>query len=438
MSESGSTTFEVFAMGGKMINSRVVGGAAGANPIRKDQAGNRIIAWWGEDNLYPQQLNEWIEKHPILSSKLPGFAQLIASGGVRYGDETADGFQPGFDPKIEAFNKQINLQRFLIDFPVEVVKFNNGFAELILSKDRKKIVNLVAHDSTYCRLSRLDAPEMKNKPQRCYLSANWDLGDSEDSEYTENREVIDPYGDRILQVREGSEFGYIYPVIGPSSGRSYYGEPAWTAAIKSGWLKYSLAIPEAKNAKIDNAMMVMIHIEVPDSYWGAAFPDWEEKKDLQKNRMKEKQSEWTKIFTSKENWGKTVMTSYKQFNDGQTGHHILFKVLENPFKNSELIEDSFEANSQVYQALGIDATLFGTIPGKQMGAGSGSDKEWAWILAMLNSKPLQDLILEPLQFIYDYNGFGKKLVFNNYLLAMQYMLKARGDKKDPNPSDPSK
>jgi len=431
----GSTTFIMAEAGGKLISASEMPKQQPAQLVQRDQQGTQDMLYWGEDNLYPQTLNKWIEKHPILSSKLPWFAMALASGGITYGTRSAEGFKPAFDAKIEAFNKAINLKRYQIDFPIEVVKFWTGFVELILSKDRSKIVNVVPQDSTFCRVTRTDSPKYKDDPQ-VFINANWDSGDMETNGMTIQRKMLDPYTDRVEQVRNGKEYAYIYPVMGPTSGRIGYSEAPWTSALKSKWLEYSLAIPEAKLAKITNAMMVMFHIEVPNTYWKASYPDWDEKKDEQAKRKLEKQGEWTKTLTSKDNWGKTVMTSYEQFVDGKTGHHILFKVLENPFKSTELIEDSFEANSQIYQALMMDATLNGTIPGKQMGAGSGSDKREAWNLLMLSSKPLMDLILEPLQFVYDYNGFEYELMFNNYLIATQDQVNPKDrNQGNPNPAN---
>lgn len=433
----GSTTFEILAAGGQIIhvNERVASGPA--NPIQRNEPGDSRVKYWGDDNLYPQTLNTWIEKHPILSSKLPWLAMAIASGGVMYGKKTANGFEPGYDPEVEKFLKAINIKRYNIDLPIEVIKFYNGFVELIPTVDRRRIALVVPQDSTFCRLSRLDYKELQGKPRQCYINGDWDKGDSWQSAGTSTHEVIDHYGDRIAQIREGSAKSYIYHIAGPGSGRDTYAEAPWTSALKSKWLEYSLAIPEAKLAKITNAMMVLIHIEVPHTYWKAAYPDWEEKKDLQAARKQEKQTEWTKVFTDKTNWGKTVMTSYKDYLDGKTGEHIKFKVLENPFKETELIEDSFEANAQIFQAIGMDATLNGTIPGKSMGAGSGSDKREAWNLLMLSSKPMQDLFLEPLQFVFDYNGFDYELVYKNYFIATQDQVAPDKRNQNDNPANPA-
>lgn len=435
---SDTSVFTVMAAGGQILSVSERPATSIANPVQRNEPGDSRVKYWGDDNIYPQTLNQWIEKHPILSSKLPWLAMAIASGGVVYGKKTADGFQVGFDPEIEQFFKTINLKRYNIDLPIEVIKFYNGFVELIPSKDRKKIVRVVPHDSTFCRLSRIDYKELQGKPRVCYISGDWDKGDTWNSPNTAVRELIDHYGDRIAQIRYGNQNSYIYHIAGPSSGRDTYAEPPWTAALKSKWLEFSLAIPEAKLAKITNAMMVMIHIEVPNDYWKAAYSDWETKPELQAERKREKQKEWTDTFTDKSNWGKTVMTSYQQYLDGKTGMHIKFTILENPFSKTELIEDSFEANSQIFQAIGMDATLNGTIPGKSMGAGSGSDKREAWNLLMLSSKPLQDLFLEPLQFVFDYNGWDYELVYKNYFIATQDQVSPDKRNQNDNPANPAK
>jgi hypothetical protein len=47
------------------------------------------------------------------------------------------------------------------------------------------------------------------------------------------------------------------------------------------------------------------------------------------------------------------------------------------------------------------------------------------------------LILEPLQFVYDYNGFDYELMFNNYLIATQDQVNPKDrNQGNPNPANP--
>ena len=106
----GTTTFIMAEAGGKIISASEMPNQLPAHLIQRDQQGTQDMLYWGSDNLYPQTLNKWIEKHPILSSKLPWFAMALASGGIKYGNRDVEGFKPAFDPIIEEFNKSINLK----------------------------------------------------------------------------------------------------------------------------------------------------------------------------------------------------------------------------------------------------------------------------------------------------------------------------------------
>jgi hypothetical protein len=56
----------------------------------------------------------------------------------------------------------------------------------------------------------------------------------------------------------------------------------------------------------------------------------------------------------------------------------------------------------------IDSTLIGTLPGKGQSAGSGSDKSVAWNIQMARSRGEQQLQLQALDFIAQYNGWNNK------------------------------
>lgn len=197
--EGGSTFFEVYASGGKFIDSKQT--TKPKDLIKRDPPGTTNMLYCGEDNAYLQFLNRKIEQSPILSSKLPLFANMLSSGGVEYGKETKNGFEVCFDQEVQDYNDQINLAQFLADFPVEIMKFNHGYAEMIVSKDRSMIANVIAQETTFSRVSRKDAPDLIGKPQRWYGNAQWEMGEDENSKLTETRIMIDPYFNRLEQVR---------------------------------------------------------------------------------------------------------------------------------------------------------------------------------------------------------------------------------------------
>ena len=74
-------------------------------------------------------------------------------------------------------------------------------------------------------------------------------------------------------------------------------------------------------------------------------------------------------------------------------------------------EDSQESASHVFTAGGVAPTLMGIQPGKNMGAGSGSDARVAFNNFISTSTFEQHLVLEVLHFIRDYNGWPENLEF---------------------------
>ena len=76
----------------------------------------------------------------------------------------------------------------------------------------------------------------------------------------------------------------------------------------------------------------------------------------------------------------------------------------------------------------FDGTLIGSTPAKTLGAGSGSDKNAAWNIAITVSKPQQDKILEPIDFVCQYNnwlddqGNPYSFWFKNYYTQMKNEL----------------
>ncbi|HMT30417.1 MAG TPA: hypothetical protein PKD91_14175, partial [Bacteroidia bacterium] len=60
---------------------------------------------------------------------------------------------------------------------------------------------------------------------------------------------------------------------------------------------------------------------------------------------------------------------------------------------------------------GVDPAIIGMTPGKGIGAGSGSDKRIAFNVYVSLCQADRDIILEPLNFIRDYNGWDPELEF---------------------------
>ena len=77
--------------------------------------------------------------------------------------------------------------------------------------------------------------------------------------------------------------------------------------------------------------------------------------------------------------------------------------------SGEYLIDSQEATQHKLWALGIDSNLIGPTPGRNSGEHSGSSKREAFNMYMTLCTSHIETVLEPLEFIRDYNGYDPRI-----------------------------
>ncbi len=376
---------------------------------------NGLLAYWGENNLFPQDVIKEVSKNTIIGSTLDWKARALYAGGLVYGesnydDDGKDLFFPKNDPGIYAFLKSSNTRRFLIESCTDFYWFYNTFPELITSKDRKKIVAVSSQEASYCRWGLQS--EKSAQIDYCYIKANWEEGYSTDPKYVTIVPVIDPYINRVEALRERKDgFKYIYPVSYPTPGKTFYQLAHWNSLRESKWLDVAQSIPAFKKALFKNQISLKYLIEVSTWWWNWKYSGFDTFPSKQKSELMTKELEkFEKFMSGAESAGNSLMVTFHsnpEFQKEYPGWKIT--PIDNKIKDGIYIEDSQEASSHLLYALGVDPTLVGNGPGKLMGAGSGSDKRVAFNVYISLCQIHQDLILEPLEFIADYNGWDKKI-----------------------------
>ncbi|MDX5394828.1 MAG: hypothetical protein LPK21_01395, partial [Hymenobacteraceae bacterium] len=243
--------------------------------------------------------------------------------------------------------------------------------------------------------------------------ANWDDGGKFDDEYSTKVAVLDPYLDPVENLQQHPDFKFIYPISIPSPDKCAYQLASWNSVRRSGWLEVAQAIPEFKKALFKNQLTVKYVIEVNSAYWHWKYKDWEAKSEAERKKIiSDELDEFDKIMAGNDGAGKSILTT--TITDPNTKEVIsAFKVtaVDDKLQNGLYIEDSQEASSHIFTAVGLPQVLMGASPGKGMGAGSGSDARVAFNNFVSVSKFQQDLVLEPLHTIRDYNGWNENLVF---------------------------
>ncbi|CCH01644.1 hypothetical protein FAES_3637 [Fibrella aestuarina BUZ 2] len=372
--------------------------------VKKDRApGQGDVVYWGDDNSFPQMVSQRIDKNPIIRRGLVEIASLWVGGGV-YASVSKTDDTAIDDAEIETFLASRSTKKYLRDSALAIATWWNSFPEFILSKDRRKVVQLHHNKTAYCRWGRMD--EKTGELNRVYVSANWPEASTTDPTTISLPAVNPERFDLVDWVRSAKDYKYVYPLSFPSEDRSYYALAAWDAVRSSGWLDVLEAIPEFKKAAMQNQMTIRYHIEVPMDYWPNYYQEkWEEADFDGKMAIRDAfLQEVMDRLTGVKNAHKAVMTESWVGRDGKpTG--VVIKTLDDKHKEGKYNEDYSEGVSQLLYALGLDPTMIGYTSGKEGGRSGGSDKREAFWIFLAKSSLFRDCLLELLDFVAEYNGW---------------------------------
>jgi hypothetical protein len=393
------------------------GGVAPSSPVDKATT-QGVVAPWGPGNDYPQQVLAAIAKSTILGPVLDWKTRAIYGSGLIYGKVTGykpDGseiFQRTKDPVVGEFFRRSNLSRFGFEGLQGLVYLAQAFPELVLSNDRSQITSVTIQDAPFCRYSAQQPGQAV--PPWVYISANWPAAQPGDG-YTERVPVLDPYFAPVEALRADKRgFKYIWPLALPSPGNALYQLAAWSVIIKSKWFDVAQAVPDFKKQLFDNQLSIKYLIEADVRYWSWKYPDWHEKKEsARKGIIAEELNAFEQTMAGTAGAGKTLLSVTMPDPSDPSKMIKVFTVtaIDDKIKSGMYIEDSQEAASHFYTALQVDPTLSGISPGKEMGSGSGSDKRVAFNVFVATHSFYQDLMLEILHFVRDYNGWDPELEF---------------------------
>lgn len=397
-------------------------------PIPLDTSAKGAVSPWGDDNLFPQNAIEAAYKSTIIPPVLEWKAKAIYSGGLVFGtvkDDAKTGTQtlsPIIDAEISDWLKRVQSNKVLIKLCSDYYWFYNIFPEIILNKGRDYIENIGPGEAAYSRFG-LQNPNNKNRIDQLYISANW-TGNSI-PKGSINIPVLDTSYDAVNKLKARKDgYIYCYPGAYPTPGRSYYQVAAWDTLRQSGWQDLAKSIPLFKKSLMKNQLSIKYHIETSESWWSWKYKDFATLTAAKRTELIQTElKNFNNILSGEANAGKSILSVFQS--DPHTRKEYAgwrITPIDDKFKDGMYLEDSQEASSHHYSALGVDPTLLGNAPGKGMGAGSGSDKRVAKNIYVSGLKPDQDIILEPLQFVADYNGWSAKYPglafwFRNYWIS---------------------
>ncbi|RIV20529.1 hypothetical protein DYU11_21015 [Fibrisoma montanum] len=412
---------------------------------RYTTAGGDIMPW-GEGNDFPQRIFKLYNKSTIIPATLGKVASMLTGRGIMavLEDINDDGEEidrplPQNDPvtqEILAFITSTMMSLYLREMAGDAAWFFNGFPEMIISKNRQKIVQMHPLNAEECRWARMD--EFGNMPY-VYVSADWPHTTIENLN-TKRVDALDPHRwDRVDWVRDSSFYNVVYPISYPTPGTRFYSLAHHYSIVESGWMDVHLAVPSFKKYLMKNQMSLKYHVKVDKDYWKELWGDKytmasdEEKLKLRKSWI----DSITKMLTDVDHAATTLVTTVQVSLDGKvTKDFVTVTPVTDSMKDGKYIEDNLEASAQILYALNVDPTLVGYAGGQKMGARSGgSDKQQAYLIALEQLSPFRGMLIEPLEFVAEFNGWKRRFPNLRFRFRDQKIIATPEAKAKTKPKD---
>lgn len=405
-----------------------------SNTFLKRKKGTHKIAYWGDDNLYPQKLYKSLRKNGAGRRGMSFRAKTHYGNGYftyKLDPEAAANGKESFIPvildnypEIQDFFKRNRIERFLKEAITDIEWWSFFFPEFIVSKDFKKINRVKRIPASACRYE--EANEKTGNIEHVYVSGQWNENPSlDDTTKVTKVKLIDPYW-TMKEIREYIKKHKIHKFIIPFGIApvvdEYYPTADWHSVYLNGWIDVANEIPKLKKNLFKNQISVRWHIKIPENYWKAKYADhWDDWTDKERDKKrKETLNDLESALTGTENYAKAIQTFFQTDDQGKPLPGIEFEALDDKMKDGTFLPDSSSANSEILFAQGVDPSLIGAgIPGGKLGAGSGSDKREAFLILNALFKSDRDVTLEPIEFIHEYNGWPSEVKhgFKNIVLT---------------------
>lgn len=427
-----------------------------AAPIRKLQ--NLLnIAYWGEDNRFPNNIEQQMAYCGVGKAGLEWKAKMLWGSGIIAGKVTgyadADGTKETFQvldrsqyKNVYDFIESRSFYRFMLEYLLDWAWYYNCFPEIILSKDGKSITGLVHQESCDCRFKQMnDAGVMdtvflskfwgasadqfaKFDPTKAIrgLLTNPTTPDLIPKEFIKTLDCIDMY-DPVESLKAIAQKqvdavgldGYksaILPVNYPSVNKTYYQVPAWDGARLAGWVEIAAKVPSIIKALFTKAFAIKYHIEIPETYFEQkyGYEVWHGyDQAVQEKAKKDLLKMMEDFLTGSDNAYKSFISFFQidPTKGTEIGRVKITPIEDKTTLEKELVTSS-AADIQLLVSMGINPTLFGagTIGTGQQRSG-GSDIRESWLTFTASLQLERQVLLEPLYLVRDYNGWDSDITF---------------------------
>jgi hypothetical protein len=406
---------------GKTLMMVQGGPKVNTTPILEVKANKGYAPWFTEDNLYPKKVLDALKADPELFPFINSYAKSLYSGGVIYGTWRQEGntakFDRIYDAEINQWLEDSNISLYLQEAFLDGKTFSNAWAELAYDgrgAGSGHIAQLSIQDAVFCRFGTQNSKGIKDQT---HVAADW-----ETAKEWKSYPTIDPYFRPLQQIEELKKDVIYYPLVFPGiPGNIFYQVASWHPLLESDIMELSKLMIQFKKYYLQNGMAVKYHVEVAQSYFSNKYKDkWAKGSDKDKTSLMQQEVDaFNDVMTGIEKTGKTFMSlimdegvSMHKFNPRLEAYSS-WKITPIDIKSvsGEYTNDMNQNTLIKLRALDYDPAIAGGISGDsgKIGGGSGSDARVAWNIHQIKNKPMQEIVLSPLNKVIKHiNGWEKR------------------------------
>lgn len=354
---------------------------------------------WGADNLMPYTILDMIERDETLSTCQMFNAEICYGNGLRFDTSKCSEI---VREEVDAFCSDNNIPAYFLGVCQDLKHFAFTVSVIILSKDGKKIVDIIRKEACYCRFS----PREKGKRQFVYYG-NWRESLSEkDIEIIPLLDVHNPLRNLKDLVEKTNERKFAILTEIPAPDHTYYPIPYYASLFRGKWYDIKQLIGLAKESKLKNSAPIKYLIEISKSYWTEIFKSEHITDPVkQQERVKQGKQEILDFLTGVENSGKAWFSTFYRDVKGQEYSDVKITKVETDKEGGDWSTDIIEAINMICFTMRVHSNLVGSVPGKTQSNNSGSDKRELYTIAQALQKPYHDLLFAVYNLIIRFNGW---------------------------------
>lgn len=388
------------------------------------------IASWDLDNAFPEKVRALVDSNPKLKKGIDLIATEIIGQGIKTGQYDYATGEQVFVPKMiqlwEDFIRIANLPKnYTFLASKNLAQYGCAFVSVILNKEGTAISYLKTQPA---HTVRLEAQNKIGVIEAAYIAFDWSDNPKLDNKLLVRRlplintEFLTADSLRELVTNNPNDREFMLFLKYPSD-EIIYPKPTWWPVLD--WIDVSNNVARFKKWLFKNMTAFSHIVYVPTWYWELKYADW---KDLiskhqdgnidATNTINQRRTDFVsqinELVTGVENTSKLhladIVSDYiVKAGDISSGKSIIIEPVPHQSWSAEFNPDGQEADNQINWALGVDASRYGSQPGTSRQG--GSDKSQAHNIGQLNNYIFEELLLEPLRLIRDFNGIDPNIQF---------------------------